>query len=113
MAYGDDLTALLHYLERLMHDLLARDGAGVRRVLAEREAPWLPRGVVAEGYAVMRHWPDGHRAPLQLLRFYYVMQQLHADGADGWRPRQPRPADAAELDDAPAWCTSTPDVAPY
>ena len=84
MAHGDDLSTLLRYLEQLMHALLARDGATVRRLLAEPTAPWLPRGVVDEVHSVMRHWPEGHRAPLQLLRFYYVMQQLQVDASESF-----------------------------
>jgi hypothetical protein len=75
-------------VERLALALLASDAVSVRRLLEEPDAAALPRDVREEALLFLR-LPAGHtRAPIQTLRYRYILEQLARWGAGARRARE-------------------------
>ncbi len=74
-----DSRALLDFLEELHEAVICRDGAAVSDLLRRRLGRQVPRDVREEVLALALAPGMSMRAPVRLLRFYHVTEQLLLD----------------------------------
>ena len=102
----DDAVAprrVLAWLDLLRHGIAARDEMFVWELFGYREARLAPRALLEEALALARAPRASVRAPVELLRFAWVVERLAEAG-------EPMPGRVPALDEPPAPDAGTPDA---
>jgi hypothetical protein len=81
----------LAYLDELYDAMMNRDRERVRYLIAAVRASWIPREVREEALAIAHLPRTSVRAPIQLLRYMRVLEELTDESEDSLltNPREP------------------------